>query len=75
MIDEIAGAVSEKTGLSEDMSKMAVELVLNMVKEKLPEPLDGYVDTVVGGGEVDMTSLVGGSSGGGLLGGLFGGKK
>ena len=76
MIDEITSAVAEKTGLSEEMSKMAVELVLSMVKEKLPEPLDGYVDTVVGGGEVDMASLAGGSGGlGGMLGGLFGGKK
>lgn len=73
MIDEIVAAVSEKTGLSEDMSRTAVDLVLNMVKDKLPAPLDGYVDTVAGGGEVDMSSLMGGG-GGGLLGGLFGKK-
>lgn len=61
-MDEIVKLVSEKTGLSEEMAEEAVTLVLDYVKEKLPDPIAGRLDTLLEG---DTASD--------LLGGLFGG--
>lgn len=68
-MDEVVKLVSEKTGLSEEMSRMAVEVVINYLKGKLPAPVAGQLDSV----------LSGAGEGGGLeglakkgLGGLFG---
>jgi len=62
--------VQDKTGLDEDKARMAVTLVLNQVKGKLPAPAQGYIDTMLSNKE---------SSGGGLadtikggLGGMLG---
>lgn len=63
-MDEIVKLVSEKTGLNKEMSEMAVKLVLDYIKEKLPAPVSAQVDVVLGADDAaDM------------LGGLFGGKK
>lgn len=68
-MDELVKLVSEKTGLSEEMSKVAVETVLNYLKDKLPGPIAGQIDNVLGGGESGgLGDLAGG------LGGLFGNK-
>ena len=63
-MDEVVKLVSEKTGLSEEMSRQAVEVVLNYLKGKLPEPIAGQLDNILEGG--DLGDLVGGL--GGLLG-------
>ena len=63
-MDELVKLVSEKTGLSKDMSEQAVKLVLDYIKKKLPKPVAAQVDAVLGGG-----------SAADMLGGLFGGKK
>ena len=66
-MDEVVKLVSEKTGLSEEMSKVAVEVVLNYLKGKLPEPIAGQLDNILeGGGLGDLGDLAGGL--GGLLG-------
>jgi hypothetical protein len=44
-MDELVKLVSQKTGLSEDMSRQAVETVLNYLKQKLPAPIAGQLDT------------------------------
>ncbi|MCB0156304.1 MAG: hypothetical protein KDF65_16025 [Anaerolineae bacterium] len=65
-MDEIVKTVSQKTGLSEEMAKTAVEAVLDYLKSRLPAPIAGQVDSVVRG-----------DSGGGvagMMGGLFGKK-
>jgi hypothetical protein len=68
-MDELVQLVSEKTGLSEEQSKMAVEIVLDYLKNRLPEPVAGQIDGL----------LTGEGAGGGLggiaqgLGGLLGG--
>ena len=68
-MDEVVKLVSQKTGLSEEMSKVAVETVLNYLKQQLPEPIAGQLDNVLsGGGLGDFGSLAGG------LGGLLGNK-
>ncbi|HET89396.1 MAG TPA: hypothetical protein ENN99_01445 [Chloroflexi bacterium] len=50
-MDELIALVSQKTGLSEEMSKRAVEIVLEYLKKKLPAPIAGRIDDVLGGGE------------------------
>jgi hypothetical protein len=66
-MNELIGLVTQKTGISAEHAKTAVETVLKFLKDKLPAPLAGQID-----------SAVGGSGGGGLadaargLGGLLG---
>lgn len=65
-MDELVKLVTEKAGISEDQANKAIEAVLGFVKEKLPAPLAGQID-----------GLVGGKSAGGLgsmLGGFLGKK-
>lgn len=63
-MDELVKLVSQKTGLSEEMSRMAVETVLDYLKGKLPEPLAGQIDNLIEGN--DLGDLAEG------LGSLFG---
>lgn len=48
-MDELVKLVSVKTGLSEEMSKVAVETVISHLKDKLPAPLAAQVDAAIGG--------------------------
>jgi hypothetical protein len=65
-MDELIKRVSEKTGISEDQAKSAVTTVLSFLKEKLPAPIAGQIDNVIGGGgetagtASDMAAKVGG---------------
>jgi hypothetical protein len=68
-VDELIKMVSEKTGLSDEMAKVAVDTVIGFLKDKLPAPIAGQIDAVLGGGE--------GTDLGGIadsLGGMFGKK-
>ena len=64
-MDELVKLVAEKTDLSEEKSRQAVEIVLEYLKQRLPEPVAGQIDSLVEG---KGTSGVMGS-----VGGLFGG--
>lgn len=66
-MDELVQYVTEKTGLSEEQAREAVEAVLAYVKEKLPEPIAGQVENLLGGSGVDVEGLTQGL--GGMLGG------
>ena len=70
-MDELIKLVSKKTGISEAMAKTAVETVMGFLKERLPEPLAGQIDAVVGGGAGGIGDL---GNVAGALGGLFGKK-
>ena len=59
-MDELVNLVVQKTGLPKDKAKVAVETVLDYLKDKLPAPLAGQLDTLLEG------------QGGGLLGGVGG---
>lgn len=60
-VDELVKLVSEKTGISEEMAKTAVETVIGYLKEKLPEPIAGRLDGVLeGGGLEDVIKGLGG---------------
>lgn len=49
-LDELVKLVSQKTGLSEEMARTAVEIVVGYLKKKLPTPIAGQIDSVLGGG-------------------------
>ncbi|MDX9992361.1 MAG: hypothetical protein RBS68_09960 [Anaerolineales bacterium] len=48
-MQELIDLVSKKTGLSKEQSGMAVTVVLDFIKKKLPAPLAAQVDAVLGG--------------------------
>ena len=62
-MDELVKMIAKKTGLSEDMSRQVVNMVLDFMKKKLPAPLATQIDTVLAGGAAADA-----------LGGLFGKK-
>ena len=51
-MDELVKMVSQKTGLSEEMARAAVEIVIGFLKEKLPAPIAGQIDSVLGGADL-----------------------
>ena len=67
-MDELVKLVSERTGIDENQARTAAETVIGFLKERLPEPIAGQIDGLVGG--------AGGAMGGlpnlGNLGGLGG---
>jgi hypothetical protein len=69
-MDELIKLVSQKTGLSEDMAKVAVDTVVGYLKDKLPDPIAAQIDGVLGGGS-DVSDLGNVAQ---SLGGLFGKK-
>lgn len=66
-MDELIKLVTQKTGISADQAKMAVETVVNFLKGKLPKPVASQIDGVLGGAgpQQDIAKK---------LGGLFGKK-
>jgi uncharacterized protein (DUF2267 family) len=69
-MDELVKLVTEKTGISEAQAKQAVETVMGFLKDKLPGPVAGQVESALTGGDLpDVGGL------GKTLGGLFGKKK
>lgn len=68
-MDELVKVVSEKTGLSEEMSRKAAETVISFLKDKLPAPIAGQIDNVLSDASAGgLEDLAGG------LGGMLGGK-
>jgi hypothetical protein len=67
-MQELIKLVSKKTGLSEELSKVAVDVVLDYLKKKLPAPVAVQVEAVLSGeGNLGAAANV--------IGGLLGGKK
>jgi hypothetical protein len=48
-MDELVKLVASKTGLPEEMAKVAVETVLNYLKQKLPAPVAGQIEAALSG--------------------------
>ncbi len=65
----IVQIVQEKTGISEEQAKAAVSTVADYLKEKLPAPIAGQVDTLLHADVSAVEGILGG------LGGMFGNKK
>ncbi len=76
-MDQLINTVSEKTGLSHEQAKSAAEAVIGFLKDKLPAPAAGMLDSAIGGGgEGEGGGLADQASGMlGGLGGMFGGNK
>ena len=47
-MDQLVDFVSQKTGLSQEHSRTAAEAVLTFLKKKLPPPIAGQIDSVLG---------------------------
>lgn len=53
-MDELVKLVSKKTGIPEQTARVAVETVLNFIKQKLPAPIAAQIDALVSGeGQAD----------------------
>ena len=79
-MDELIKQVTERTGISESQARTAVDTVVGFLKNRLPEPLAGQLDSLVGGGAGlagDLAGKAGDVAGGvlGGLGGMLGGNK
>ena len=72
-MDELIKRVAERTGMGEDKARTAVDTVVGFLKERLPAPLAGQVDNVLGSGAAGGAADKAGDMLGGL-GGMFGGK-
>jgi len=63
-MDELISQVASKVGISEDMARQAVTIVVNFLKQKLPAPIASQIDGVLGGGGLgnlgDMAKGLGG---------------
>ncbi|MDQ3556201.1 MAG: HU family DNA-binding protein [Gemmatimonadota bacterium] len=73
-MDQLIQQIVQRTGISEAQARQAVEAVVGHLKGRLPAPLAGQLDKLIG---VDGSPAGAKESGGGLpggLGGLFGGK-
>jgi len=63
-MDSLIEQIVEKTGVSEEIAKTIVDMVLENVKGQLPANMQGMVDSFLGGGGADA---------GGGLGNMLGG--
>lgn len=70
-MEQLIQTVAQKAGISPEAAKIAVEVVLSLVKSKLPAPLSSQLEGVINGNASfdDITK-----QGGGILSGLFGKK-
>jgi hypothetical protein len=76
-MDELVNLVVQKTGISQDDARKAVEVVVNALKSKLPQPVAGHLDLFLSGGLSGGTNAVVEEAAEklkGKLGGMFGGK-
>ncbi len=62
-MDELVNLVVQKTGISQDQARQAVNVILGFLKDRLPAPVAAQVDGVVNNSGVT-----------GSIGGLFGKK-
>ncbi|MCB0208166.1 MAG: hypothetical protein KDJ52_02480 [Anaerolineae bacterium] len=58
-MEELVKLVSVKTGLSEEMSKVAVETVISHLKDKLPAPVAAQLNAAIGSGDAVSGGLAG----------------
>ena len=71
MSSNIFSTVAQKTGLSQEQAKMAVNAVVGVLKSKLPAPVASQIDAVIAGG-----ASTGGAAGvAGKIGSMFGKKQ
>jgi hypothetical protein len=77
-MDELINLVVQKTGISQDDARKAVEVIVNTLKSRLPGPIASHLDSfITGGTSGGMNALAGEATDmlKGKLGGLFGGSN
>ena len=67
-MDQLTKMIADKVGITEAQARQAVEMVLSVLKEKLPAPVATQVEAALTGDVGDVGDVLGG------LGGLFGKK-
>ena len=45
LMDELVNLVVQKTGISQDDARKAVEVIVNELKTKLPGPISSHIDS------------------------------
>jgi hypothetical protein len=68
-MDEIVQQVQQRAGIDENQARTAVETVVSFLKERLPEPMRGQIDGLMGGGAAGGSNPLGGLGDLGNLGG------
>ena len=48
---DIVKMVAEKAGIGEAQAQIAVSVITGMLKDKLPAPIAGQIDSLLGGGQ------------------------
>jgi len=56
-MQELIKLVAQRTGISEDQAKGAVETVIGFLKERLPAPIAGQIDGLLGGAAPGLGNL------------------
>jgi uncharacterized protein (DUF2267 family) len=77
-MDELVDLVVQKTGISQEDARKAVEVIVSTLKSKLPGPIASHVDSFLAGGMSGEMNTLAGEAGEmlkGKLGGLFGDAK
>jgi len=75
-MDELINLVVQKTGISQDDARKAVEVLMNELKSRLPGPVASHLDSFISGGLSSGASTLESEAGEMFkanLGGLFGG--
>ena len=75
-MDELVNLVVQKTGISQDDARKAVEVIVSELKSRLPVPIASHVDAFLAGGMSGGMNTLASEAGEmlkGTLGGLFGG--
>ena len=70
-MNELVTLVAQRTGLSQENAQKAVEVVIDVLKQRLPSPLASQLDSFLAG-EVSATAGEGSSAAGEMLKGALG---
>jgi uncharacterized protein (DUF2267 family) len=62
-MNELVQQVCQRTGLPEDKAQQAIDTVIGYLKERLPQPIAGQIDSALQGGGIS-----------GAIGSVFGKK-
>lgn len=71
-MEEIIQQITQRAGIDESQARTAVETVVSFLKDKLPAPIGGQIENVLGGVGTASGGLA--DSAGDMLGGIFGKK-
>lgn len=72
-MEQVVKMVAERAGISEEAARTAVTTVVGFLKERLPAPIAGQLDSVIEGGAAGEAGGLGDVAG--KLGGMFGGGE